>query len=122
MVALDSGATANLDCFDLLSRHNSVLWKWGIPPAQPYPARGRFKFGNGRLREVRFSASIPVGMSGGRGRSRAFALGAHVPALLRKGALEALGARLDLPRNVLTLNNLGVDASLKVDGMGHYIF
>ena len=41
---------------------------------------------------------------------------ADIPALLRKGALEALGGQLDVAHNVLTLNKMGVDVTLKVNG------
>ena len=41
--------------------------------------------------------------------------------LLRKGALEALGRQLDFCRNFLTLNKMGVDVRLRVNGAGYYV-
>ena len=91
----------------------------GPLPAQAYPARARFQSGNGRLGEVRSAADIPVGVAGGRGKVAAFLLETGIPALLRRGALEALGWQLGVPRNVWMLNNLGVDAPLQVNRTGH---
>ena len=39
-------------------------------------------------------------------------------ALLRKGALGALGGGLEPDRNARTLNKVGVDVPLKVNGRG----
>ena len=44
-----------------------------------------------------------------------------IPALLREGALEALGGNLDFARNVLAIRNHGADSTLKVNEAGHYI-
>ena len=59
VVVLDAGATANLGCCKWLERHNSILESRRGPRADPYPARGRFKFGGCRLGEARFSVDIP---------------------------------------------------------------
>ena len=56
----------------------------------------KFRSGDGRLGEVRQAAGIPVGIAGNRGRFTAFALGADISALLRKGAAEALGGQSDI--------------------------
>ena len=55
----------------------------------------RFKFGGGRLGEVRCAADTKVGMVGRRGALAAFVLKADAPALLRQGAIEALGGQTD---------------------------
>ena len=89
--------------------------------AQSYPARARFKFGEGRFGEARNAADSPAGIVGGRGKFAAFFLGADIPALLRTGALEALGGQLGCARNVLTLGEMGVDVPLKVNGMGRFV-
>ena len=46
---------------------------------------------------------------------------AGAPALLRRGALEALGGQLGLARDVLAIWNHGIDTPLKVNEMGHYL-
>ena len=86
MAALDTGATANLARFEWLGHRNSVMEKFGAPPADPHPARAGFKFG-----EVRHAADIPVGIAGGRGIFTAFPTDTDIPALLHIGALGALG-------------------------------
>ena len=56
VVALDTGATANLVCFRWLSRHNSLLEQQGLPRVLTYPAQARFKFGDGR------TALLPISL------------------------------------------------------------
>ena len=90
LVALDSGAAANLVCFKRSENRNLLLGKQGLPRISTDPAGARFKFGDGRLREVRFVADVTVGDAGCQGALAAFALGADIPALLPKGALGAL--------------------------------
>ena len=46
---------------------------------------------------------------------------ADIPALLRKGALEAPSGQLDFARNTLTLGTRGIETPLKVNATGHYI-
>ena len=60
-------ASAHLVCFQWLGRINSVLKQWGSPPAQPYPERARFKFGNDRLGDARVAPDIPPEAAGLRG-------------------------------------------------------
>ena len=55
-----------------------------------YPACARFKFGDGRLGEVRSAADTPVGIAVGPGKFTVFGLEASVPTLLRKAALVLL--------------------------------
>ena len=78
----------------------------------------RFKFGDGRVGEVKFAADIEVGAPSSRGTFGAFLLEADNPALLRKGALEALGGQLDFARDVSAVRNHGVNFPLKVNEMG----
>ena len=49
--ALDTEAAANLARFKWLRRRNATLDRLGIPIAMPYPARAKFKFGNGHTLE-----------------------------------------------------------------------
>ena len=72
-------ATATLACSEWLGRRSSVLKKFGVPPAQAHPARGRFKFGDVRLGEGRYAADIPVGAAGGRGKVTASLIDADIP-------------------------------------------
>ena len=61
------------------------------------------QFGDGRIGEVRYAADIVVGIAGRRGAFTAFVMDAEIPALLRKGALDALGAQLDFGKGALSL-------------------
>ena len=117
VAVLETGATATLACFKWLGRRNAALDKWVIPPAQPHPALAGFKFGKGRLGEVRFAAEISVGIAGGRGKFAAFLLAADIPLLLRQGALGALGGwQVDSNRNALSVVFSGEERNLLVTG------
>ena len=96
--ALDTGATAHLVCFSWLARHNRILELRGIPGVTAYPSQARFRFGDGRLGEVRHEANVPVGIAGSKNMFTAFVPDEDIPALLRKGAMEALGGHLDFSR------------------------
>ena len=74
-----------------------------------YPGCARFKFGRSRLGGVRSAADIPASIGRCRPNFAAFALEADVPALLRQGALEALGGQLDVSCNMLTLRKERAD-------------
>ena len=52
LVVLGTGATANPACFRWLERHDEIL------------GQKEFKFGDGRLGEVRRAGGIPVGIAG----------------------------------------------------------
>ena len=116
-----TGAAANFAFFKWSGRHNSALGKFGVPPAQSFPAIEGFKFGNGRVGEVRFSADILAWTAGGRGEVAAFLMDADIPALLRKGEPQYLGRQLDPPRNVSTFGRLAAGVPLKVIGAGHFV-
>ena len=102
VVALGIGATANLVCRKWLENHNPFLDKRGLEKAVPYPSTARFKFGDGKIGEVQHAADIKVDVAGCTGALKAFVLDAEIPALLRKGALEALGAQLDFEKDALS--------------------
>ena len=112
LAALGTGATANSAPFKWPGRRNSVFKHFGAPPAQPRLAKARLKFGNWRIGEVRYAPDISVEIAGGR---------RVIPAVLHDGEPGAPGGQLDLFRNALTLGRLGVDAPLKVNGIGHYV-
>ena len=103
MAALDSGATANLVCFRWPEHHNRLLERRGMQRVYVYQSKARFCFGDGRVGAVRRAADILVGVAGNTGKFTAFVLDAGIPALLRRGAMEALGGRLDLLRDLLVL-------------------
>ena len=86
-----------------------------------YPSSARFRFGDGCHGEVRHPADSPPGIARHTGKFPAFALDADFPALLRKGAMVALGGQLDFPRDVLILRGHGNAIPLRVNRMGHYI-
>ena len=121
VVILDTGATANLVCFNWLSHHNDLLARRGLPKVVSYPARAMFKFGDGRVGEVCHAADIAVGVAGFKGAFTAFVLDSDVPALLSKGALESLRGRLDFAQHALTLGTTGKVIPLQMSDMGHYI-
>ena len=77
----------------------------------------RFKFGGGRIGEVKYAADTKVGFAGRRGVSTAFVLEADIPALLRAGAPGALGGQFDCERDISTIRNHGADTSLKAHEM-----
>ena len=121
MVILDTGAAANLVCFNWLSRHNNLLPKRSLPKVVSYPAHAMFKFGGGRMGEVCHAADITVGVAGVKGTFTAFVLDSVIPALLSKGALESLRGCLDFAQHMLTLGKTGKGIPLQMSDMGHYI-
>ena len=86
-----------------------------------YPSSTRYRFGGGLQGEARHAADIPVGAAESKAKFTACVPDADIPALLRKGALEKLGAQLDFPRDLLTLNNQGVRIPLRLNRIGPYI-
>ena len=116
-VALGAGATADLVCRKWLANHNAILGKQVLGTAVPYPSSARYKFGDGRIGEVEHESDIEVGNAGRRGAFTAFALDAEIPALLRKGALGALGAQLDFEKDTLSCWRV----PLRVNAMGRYV-
>ena len=121
VAVLDMGATASLACFKWLAGHNSHLQQIEIPQVSRYPKMPRVQFGDRRIGEVRYAADINVRTVGRRGTLTACVPEAAVPALLRKGAREALGGRLDFARGVLAIWIRGVEIPLEVNEMGHYL-
>ena len=82
-------------------------------------ARARIESGEGRCGAVRREADIPVGIDGGRGEFAAFLTEADFPALLREGALGALGGQFDSPPNIPTLREQWVETPLILSCAGH---
>ena len=60
-------------------------------------------------------------MAGERGEFAAFLTSTDIPASARKEAIESLGGRLDIARNISDLVWWGIDVLLKVNGMGRYV-
>ena len=106
MAILDTGATANLVCFQWLRHHNELLASKGLPEVSSYPAHAMFKFGDGRTVAVCRAADITVGVAGVKGAFTAFVLDSDIPALLSKGALESLRGCLDFAQRTLTLGRM----------------
>ena len=69
---------------------------------------------------MRHAADVPAGAAGNKGKCTAFVLEADMPALLRKGAVEALGGQLDFSRDALALRKKGVAIPLRVSRKGRY--
>ena len=118
-MALGAGATANLACFRCLAHHDCILEKAGVSRVSTYPPCARFKFGDGRLGEVRHFADSPVSFVGEKGKFTASVLKADIPAFLLKGASEALLGQSDCSRDILTLRQQRVHIPPKVNGLGH---
>ena len=79
--------------FSWLARHNRILDRRGNPRVTTYPSQAGFCLGDGRHGQEHHAADFPAGVAGHRGMFTAFALEADIPALLRKGAMEALGGQ-----------------------------
>ena len=77
---LDAGAAASLARFRWLDNRSQLLEKHAFSHVLTHPACARFKFGGGRLGEVRSAADITVGNAGCKETSTVFALDAGVPA------------------------------------------
>ena len=60
-----------------------------------------------RLGELRHAADILVGIAGIKGEFTPSVLDADIPALLRKGAMEASGGQLEPPRDIWALQKRG---------------
>ena len=82
---LAARATASVLCSRRSGRHNRISAQNEFPQLSTYPGCARFKFGDGRLGEVRCAADNPVGIAGTTGKLTAFATEADIPALLRRG-------------------------------------
>ena len=81
----------------------------------------RYTFGGGRVGEVGNAADLKVGIARRRGAFTAFVLGEHNPALLRKGAPEALGGQLDLDVEIRTIRKHRADIPQQVNELGRYV-
>ena len=64
MVALDTGATANLVCLRRLQRRYRLPEKDGYQKVSAYPSTAGFRFGDERLGEVRRAADSLAGIAG----------------------------------------------------------
>ena len=87
VVVSDIRAAANLERFRGLVNRNLLVEGRGSPRVSTFPGCARFKFGDGRLVDVRYAADISVGLADCNGAFAASALDAGGPTLLRKGAL-----------------------------------
>ena len=90
-VVLDTGATANLACFDWLRNHNCLSKKAGHAKAAPSPTLARFEFGNGHMETVKHAADVSIVVAAKAGVLRAFFVEQNAPALLSEGALGPWG-------------------------------
>ena len=121
VVVFDAGATANLICFKWLDNRHLFLQNLGFPKVMPYSTSARLKFGGGRVGEVRHAADIKVGIAWRKIAFATFVLDADIPALMRKGALEALGGRLSFERGILSIRTHGLNVPPGANAMGHYV-
>ena len=87
---LRAGATADSLRFRWLDRRDFLLEQHKFQRVPAYPSQTQFHFSDGRVGDVRYAADIPAGVAGDKGKLTAFDLDADIPALLCKGAAEAL--------------------------------
>ena len=85
-----TSASANLVCFRWLESQNRLPEEHGFQRVSTYPSKARFRSGNGIVCEARYEADTPAGIAGNKGKFTACVLDADTPALLRRGAAEAL--------------------------------
>ena len=93
----------------------------GRPLAKITLAFSSFRYGDGRVGDVRRAAVVPVAIVGYAGRFMAHVVDADIPALLRKVALETLGGHRNFRERVLTLESLGTDIPLEMSAVGHLL-
>ena len=100
-----------------------IICPWGNRGCRGYRRiRARIStFGDGRPGDVRIAAKITRREAGCAGTVAAFVLEADIPALLRKGALEAPVGNLDFSCDVLTLRKQGVGLPLEVNPIRPYV-
>ena len=68
-----------------------------------------------RMGDVRFAAVAPVVIVGRCGTRATFLIGADIPNLLRKGALETLWRDIGFPHNCLRIRKIGVCVLLNLN-------
>ena len=107
--------------FSWLARHNRILDRRGNPRVTTYPSQAGFCLGDGRHGQEHHAADFPVGVAGHRGMFTAFALEADIPALLRKGAMEAIGGQLDFLHGSFNLRRRGAQIPPRVNRAGRCI-
>ena len=95
-----------------------IAGRWGVQGAETYPAYARLKFRDGHLGEVRRAADISDGIAGNRGKFTASVLEAYAPAMLREGALEALGGPASFFRDISTSRKQGAGILLEFSSLG----
>ena len=96
LVALESGAAADLVRSRLLDRRNRLLEKKGLQRDSTHPSTARLRAGDGRLGAVRHAPDTPVGIAGYKGEFAALAPDAGLPAFSRSGVTVALSGKLDV--------------------------
>ena len=104
--ALDTGAKANLAFSQWIRNHNSLSGRRERPPAAPYSAFVRSKFGNGWVAAEHHAADASVAIGGKTGLVSTFSVEAEILVLSIGAALEALDGKVDFSRNCLNLVKL----------------
>ena len=104
VVVLDTGAAASLARLRSLEHRNKILASTGTD-------------------DLKLAMVAKEGYPTPQkpGKFAAFALEADIPALLRKGALEALGGQVDFSRGLSPLRKQGVRTPLQLNHMGRYV-
>ena len=121
VAVLNASAAPNLARFRWVGHHNEYSEREENPRVTAYAACARYKFGDGRLGEVRRAADISAGIAGSRGKFAPSATEKDISALLRRGALGGLGGRSNPFRDISSLRKQGEAIPLKVHQMGHYV-
>ena len=78
--ARDTRATASMACFRRLEQHNRHLGRNRLRRVPAYPSKAGFRFGDGRLGDVRHAAYVPAGIPGSKDRFTAYVPDADIPA------------------------------------------
>ena len=105
---MSAGDATNLAAPEWPKNHNCPPKKYGPPDVAASTAAAKFEVGNGRTEEIRLAADVPMETASRRGEFANFLADADIPALLRKGILEASEGKLDSPENCLRPAKLGI--------------
>ena len=79
----DAGAAANSASSQWLEDRNFLRKNRGLPVVEAYPAKAKFKFGDGRIDENRFVADFPKGTPGRRCKFASISVDVEIPVLQR---------------------------------------
>ena len=122
VAVLNASAAPNLARFRRVGHRNEYSEREENPRVTAYAACARYKFGDGRLGEVRRAADISAGIAGSRGKFAPSATETEgISAFLRRGALGGVGGRSGLFRDISSLRKQEEAIPLKAHQVGHCV-